>query len=84
MNSRFDHSLWSDLVPRLLFDSSMSIKHQRPARNIGLQWNYLKKMAFDFGGMPQLEHVEIVYKDIGIDELCILNVSIFCNFILSL
>ena len=63
MNSKFDLSLWSDFVPRLLFDSRMSIKHQRPARNIGLQWNYLKKMAFNFGGAPQLEHVEIVYKD---------------------
>lgn len=64
MNSKFDPCLWSDFVPRLLFDSRLAIKHQRPARNIGLQWNYLKKKAFNFGGAPQLEHVEIVYRDI--------------------
>ena len=64
MHNRFDLSLWSDLVPKLIFDSSMTIMHQRPARNIGLAWNYLKKMSFEFGGVPQLEHVEIVYKDV--------------------
>ena len=24
----------------------------------------MKKMSFDFDGVPQLEHVEIVYKDV--------------------
>ena len=67
MHSRFDVSLRSDLVPKLIFDSSMTIQHQRPARNIGLQWNYLKYMAFDFGGVPQLEH--IVYKDVGMKNI---------------
>ena len=64
MHNRFDLSLWSDLVHKLIFDSSMTIMHQRPARNIGLAWNYLKKMSFEFGGVPQLEHVEIVHKDV--------------------
>ena len=65
MNSRFDVSLWADLVPKLIFDSSPTVLFQQPARNIGLQWNYLKKSSFDFGGVPQHQHVEIVYKDIG-------------------
>ena len=34
MNSVFDVNLWSDLVPKLIFDASMTIKHQRPARNM--------------------------------------------------
>ena len=67
LNSRFDPTSWSDLVPRLLFDCSDRIKHQRPARNIGLQWHYLKTKAFEHGGIPQLEHVEIVYRDVGRD-----------------
>ena len=71
MNSRFDTGLWSDLVPKLIFDSSMTIKHQQPARNIGLQWNYLKRMAFEYGGIPQLEHAEIVYRDVGMSSAII-------------
>ena len=72
MHNRFEQDLWADLVPKLVFDSSMSIKYIRPARNIGLQWNYLKKMAFDHGGIIQLKDVEIVYKDVvynGIGEI---------------
>ena len=76
LNSRFDHTLWSDLVPKLLFECADTIRHQQPARNIGLQWQYLKTAAFDHGGVPQLEHVEIVYKDIGkilnLKNLCML------------
>ena len=53
LNSRFDTDLWADLVPKLLFDCSSTIQHQCPARN----------MAFDHGEVPQLKHVEIVYKD---------------------
>ena len=64
LNSRFDLSTWSDLVPKLLIDCSDTIRHQQPARNIGLQWHYLKSKAFEHGGIPQLEHVEIVYKDV--------------------
>ena len=64
LNSRFDLSLWSDLVPKLLLDCSDTIRHQQPARNIGLQWHYLKSKAFEHDGIPQLEHVEIVYKDV--------------------
>ena len=65
MNSRFNTNLWAELVPKLIFDSRMSIKYQRPARNVGLEWNYLKKRSFDHGGVLQLDDVEIVYKDIG-------------------
>ena len=71
LNSRFDPSLWTDFVPKLLVDCSDTIKHQRPARNIGLQWHYLKSMAFEHGGLLQLEHVEIVYKDVGEHIYCI-------------
>ena len=71
MNSRFDQSLWSDLVRKLIFDSRMTIKHQQPARNIGLQRQYLKKMSFEYGGVPQLKHAEIVYNVVynGLGEL---------------
>jgi hypothetical protein len=65
LNSRFDPSLWTDFVPKLLFDCSDRIEHCRPARNIGLQWHYLQSMAFNHGGVLQLDHVEIVYNDIG-------------------
>ena len=74
LNSRFDVGLWADLVPKLLIDCSDTIQHQRPARNIGLQWHYLKTMAFEHGGNPQLEHVEIVYKDIG------MSISLFLQY----
>ena len=57
--------MWSDFVPKLLSDCSDTIVHQRPARNIGLQWYYLRNMAYKHGGMLQLDHVEIVYKDVG-------------------
>ena len=69
LNSRFDLSIWTDFVPKLLFDCSDTIEHQRPARNIGLQWKYLQSMAFNHGGLLQLEHVEIVYKDIVFNGL---------------
>ena len=65
MNSQFNLSMWSDFVPKLLFDSSETVRYQRPARNIGLQWHYLRSMAFEHGGVPQLDHVEIVYNDVG-------------------
>ena len=65
LNNRFDPTLWSEFVPKLLFDCSDHIKHQRPARNIGLQWHYLMSRAFSKGGVLQLEDVEIVYKEVG-------------------
>ena len=65
LQSRFDLSLWSDLVPRLLFDCADNILHQRPARNIGLQFHYLQSRAFDKGGILQPEDVDIVYKNVG-------------------
>ena len=71
LNSLFDPSLWTDFVPKLLVDCSDTIKHQRPARNIGLQWHYLKSMSFEHGGVLQLEHEEIVYKDVGEHIYCI-------------
>ena len=64
MNSRFDNNLWSDFVPKLIFESSDKIIYQRTAKNVGLQWHYLKSMAFDHGGALQLEHVEVVYRDV--------------------
>ena len=79
LNSRFDFSLWSDLVPKLLIDCSDNIRHQQPARNIGLQWHYLKSKAFEHGGVLQMEHVEIVYKDVvynGLGEIMKNNVNI--------
>ena len=65
-NSKFDHSLWSDLVPKLIESSWESIIHQRAARNIGLAWDYLISESRKFGGkLLNLNYVEIVYKDIG-------------------
>ena len=72
LSSRFDHALWSDFVPKLMFDCYDKIKHQRPARNIGLQRQYLVSRAFEKGGVLQLEDVEIVYKNIvynGLGEI---------------
>lgn len=64
LNSRFDQTQWSDFVPRLMFDCSDRIQHQRPARNIGLQWNYLVSQSFEKSGVLQVDDVEIVYKDV--------------------
>ena len=50
LNSNFDFSLWSDLVTKLLIDCADTIRHQQPARNIGLQWHYLKTQAFEHDG----------------------------------
>ena len=65
MNKRFDHNLWAEFVPKLLFDSYDEIIHQCPARNIGLQWHYLVSKAFEKQGILQIDDVEIVYKDVG-------------------
>ena len=73
LNSQFDANLWTDFVPKLLFDSSMSIRHQQPARNIGLQWHHLKRRSFDHGGLLQLQDVEIVHKDVS--ESLLYNVT---------
>ena len=64
LNSTFEANLWSEFVPKLLIDCADTIVHQQPARNIGLQWHYLKEKAFEYDGRLQLEHVEIVYRDI--------------------
>ena len=36
-----DNIQWTDFVPRLLYDVKDSVKYQRPAKNIGLQFDYL-------------------------------------------
>ena len=64
LNSRFDQTQWSDFVSKLMFDCSERIQHKRPARNIGLQWNYLVSQSFEKGGVLQLDDVEIVYRDV--------------------
>lgn len=76
LNSQFNLSMWSDFVPKLLFDSSETVRYQRPARNIGLQWHYLRSMAFEHGGVPQLDHVEIVYNDVGKNGLTWFLISV--------
>ena len=72
LNSRFDTVMWSNFVPKLLIDSADNILYQRPARNIGIQWHYLRSMSFAYEGVLQLEHVEVVYKDVvynGLGEI---------------
>ena len=64
-NSRFDHSLWSDLVPKLIEASAETIVHQRAAKNIGLAWDYLVTESRRFGSTLNPDFCEIVYKDIG-------------------
>ena len=61
LNRPIENQLWTDFVPKLLFDVKDDIKHQRPAKNIGLHFEYLVERAFDHGGVLQLEDVEIVY-----------------------
>ena len=70
-NSRFDTSLWSDLVPKLIEESAETIVYQRAARNIGLQWDYLVSESRKFGSTLKLEFCEIVYKDKGMNLVCI-------------
>ena len=61
LNRPIDNSQWTEFVPRLLFDARASIKHQRPARNIGLQFEYLLEKSFEHRGVLQLKDVEVVY-----------------------
>ena len=56
--------MWGDLVPKLIENSAESIIHQRAAKNIGLQWDYLVSESRHFGTLLRLEYCEIVYKNI--------------------
>ena len=67
LNRPIENNLWTEFVPKLLFDVKDSIKHQRPARNIGLQYEYLVEQAFDHRGVLQLKDVEVVYPDVVYD-----------------
>ena len=64
-NSRFDQSLWSELVPKLIEASAETIIHQRVAKNIGLAWDYLIEESRKLGPNLDINFCEIVYKDIG-------------------
>ena len=67
MNRPIENHLWTEFVPKLLFDVKDQIKHQRPARNIGLQFEYLLEKSFDHRGVLQLEDLEVVYPDVVYD-----------------
>ena len=64
-NSQFDHNLWSELVPKIIEESSETIVHQRAAKNIGLQWDYLMSESRRTGDNLNIDFVEIVYKDVS-------------------
>ena len=67
LNRPIDNSLWTEFVPRLLFDARAAIRHQRPAKNIGLQFDYLLEKSFEHRGILQLKDVEIVYPGVVYD-----------------
>ena len=67
LNRPIENQLWTEFVPKLLFDVRDTIKHQRPAKNIGLQFDYLLDQAFDHGGVLQLKDLEVVYPDVVYD-----------------
>ena len=64
LNRPIENSVWTDFVPKLLFDVKDNIKHQRPAKNIGLQFDYLLERSFEHRGVLQLNDVEVVYPDV--------------------
>jgi hypothetical protein len=67
LNRPIENNLWTEFVPKLLFDVKDEIKHQRPATNIGLQFGYLMERSFEHRGALQLQDVEIVYPDVVYD-----------------
>ena len=67
LNRPIDNSQWTEFVPRLLFDARAAIRHQRPAKNIGLQFDYLLEKSFEHRGILQLKDVEIVYPGVVYD-----------------
>ena len=64
LNRPIENNLWTEFVPKLLFDVKDQIKHQRPAKNIGLQFEYLLERSFEHRGVLQLDDVEVVYPDV--------------------
>lgn len=67
LNRPIENSLWMEFVPKLLFDVKDTIKHQRPAKNIGLQFDYLMERSFVHHGVLQLDDVEVVYPGVVYD-----------------
>ena len=67
LNRPIENSQWREFVPKLLFDARASIRHQRPAKNIGLQFDYLIEKSFEHRGILQLQDVEIVYPGVVYD-----------------
>ena len=52
-------------MPKIIEESSETIVHQRAAKNIGLQWDYLMSESRRTGDNLNIDFVEIVYKDVG-------------------
>ena len=67
LNRPIENHLWTEFVPKLLFDVKDKIQHQRPAKNIGLQFEYLLEQAFEHKGVLQLKDLEVVYPDVVFD-----------------
>ena len=67
LNRPIENHLWTEFVPKLLFDVKDEIKHQRPAKNIGLQFDYLVERSFEHRGVLQLKDLEVVYPDVVYD-----------------
>ena len=67
MYKSFDNNLWVDFVLRLLVDQRDTILKQRPARNIGLAFNYLQERSFHTLGRLNIEDVEMVYPGVVYD-----------------
>ena len=75
-NSKFDFSLWGELVPKLIEAAAETLTYQRAARNVGLAWDFLVSESKRLGSVLRPEFCEIVYKDIGecqVVEMILLN-----------
>jgi hypothetical protein len=64
LNRPIENSVWTGFIPKLLFDVKDTINHQRPSKNIRLQFDYLQERAFEHRGVIQLGDVEVVYHDV--------------------
>ena len=67
LNRPIENNLWTEFVPKLLYDVKDTIRHQRPAKNIGLQFEYLLEQSFHHHGVLQLKDAEVVYPDVVYD-----------------
>ena len=67
LNRPIENTHWVEFIPRLLYDVKDNIKYQRPAKNIGLQFDYLVERSFSHRGALQLEDVEVVYPGVVYD-----------------